>query len=154
MSHGPTQKVVVPEELESSLGFVITRVASLFKRELIRGLADYEMTPEQWQVFASLWWADKALTQVEICHLTLKDKPTVSRMIDLMCDRGWIEKKASSTDARATQISLTEMGTGLKREVPRKLGQHFAPLLSQLNKEEHETLLRLSKKLRKIFGDE
>ncbi len=40
--------------LEESLGFNLDRVAQLYRRELIRVLAIYDLTPEQWQILAAL----------------------------------------------------------------------------------------------------
>lgn len=148
-----TNNLIIPPQLEAALGFNITRAADLFRKELIRALAEYNITPEQWQVFASLWWADRPLTQRDICFLTLKEKPTISRMIDVMVKRGWIKKAQSSTDARATEIVLTKKGMQLKDEVPKKLIAHFMPFLNQLTEQEHTQLLSLTKKIRTIFNE-
>lgn len=145
--------LVIPEQLESALGFNITRLAALFKRELLIGLADFKLSPEQWQVLATLWWAERELLQVEIGFLTMKDKPTVSRMIDIMEKRGWVKKTVSTTDCRATSISLTKKGLELKNKVPNQLAKHFEPFLSQLSEKEHRELLKLTKKMRMLFND-
>ncbi len=156
-----------PEQLERALGFNVVRLASLFKKELLKALSDDEMSAEQWQIMATLWWTNpstkikhtepQVLTQIEICNLTLKDKPTVSRMIDVMVKRNWVKKIASEYDARKTYIALTPFGKKLKDEISKKLMHHFVPILSPrasgLTAEEHATLLKLLKKARVAFGD-
>lgn len=148
------QNVEIPEQLERALGFNVIRLASLFKKELLKALATDDMSAEQWQVLATLWWTDStSLTQVQLCNLTLKDKPTVSRMVSVMIKRDWVKKIPSDFDARATYIVLTPNGKKLKDEISKKLMNHFSPLLGGLTSLEHSTLLTLLKKTRKAFGD-
>jgi DNA-binding MarR family transcriptional regulator len=80
--------------LEEALGYNIYRAGLLFRRELIHALADYRMTPEQWQVMMTLWHTGKPVNQSEIVQLLLKDKHTVSRIIQRLSRDGWIEKRA------------------------------------------------------------
>ena len=139
--------------LENALGFNLHRVAGLFRRELMAALKEYRMTPEQWQVMATLW-RGTPLTQTEIVRLTLKDKPSVSRMIGRLQRNGWVTKAPNPRDERSTIISPTPEGWRLKDEVPGKLVRHFEPILSQLDGKETQTLLALLKQLRGVLGDE
>ncbi len=144
---------MIPSVLENALGFNIYRVSILFRRELIRALGEYKMTPEQWQVMITLWSTGHPLKQAEIVHLTLKDKPTVSRIIQRLERDGWIEKRDDPGDGRVTIIQPTSKGMDLKEEVPKKLYRHFDELLHDLQEDEKETLMELLKKIRHIFGD-
>jgi len=139
--------------LDEALGFNLTRVAVLFRRELMRALADYDMTPEQWQVMATLWQG-RPLTQTEIVRLTLKDKPSVSRMIARLERNGWVRKGTDPDDARITVIHPTERGRELRDEVPRRLYEHFAQFFEPFGAERSEQLLALLKTLRRILGDD
>lgn len=144
---------MIPPILDDALGFNIYRAGLLFRRELIRALAEYKMTPEQWQVMVALWSTGESLNQSEIVQLTLKDKPTVSRIIARLERDGWIEKRPSDNDGRVTIIQPTEQSLKLKEEVPQKLHAHFNHLLEGVSKEEQESLMQSLKKIRKLFGD-
>lgn len=141
------------EALDKALGFNIYRAGLLFRRELIRALAEYRMTPEQWQVMMTLWHTDKPVNQSDIVEMLLKDKPTVSRMIQRLSRDGWIKKQTDAADARATIIRLTKKGAALKHEAPPKLAAHFDRLLATFEDKEIETAMVFLKKLRTVLGD-
>ena len=143
----------IPTELDNALGFNLYRVALLFRNELTRALADYHMTPEQWQVMQALWSTDDDLNQSEIAHLTLRDKHTISRILARLERDNWITKRSHPSDARAYIVEPTAQAEALQHEVPRKLYAHFADILAVLEEGEEAQLLYLLKKLRQRLGD-
>ena len=143
----------IPHVLDNALGFNLYRVALLFRNELMHALADYRMTPEQWQVMQTLWSTDDDLNQNEIAHLTLRDKHTVSRILARLERDGWITRRPHPTDARAHIVEPTDQAKALRDEVPRKLFAHFEDVLAVLDEGEEEELLRLLKKLRRKLRD-
>jgi DNA-binding MarR family transcriptional regulator len=143
----------IPAVLDNALSFNIYRVGLLLRRELIRALADYQMTPEQWQVMATLWSTGTPLSQSEIVQLTLKDKHTVSRIIQRLERNGWIEKEPGPRDRRVTIIQPTPKGQSLKDKIPQKLSGHFKEIFQEFRAEEKQFLLDSLKKLRGALGD-
>jgi DNA-binding MarR family transcriptional regulator len=143
----------IPPVLDDALGFNLYRVALLFRRELMRALSDYELTPEQWQVMQTLWSTEEELNQSEVAHLTLRDKHTVSRILSRLERDGWIVKQPDPDDARAHIIVPTNEAQTLRDEVPTKLLDHFKDIQSVLDDAEEEELLRLLKKLRRRLRD-
>ncbi len=139
--------------LNEALGYNIYRVNLLFRRELIQALSNYGITPEQWQIQSLLWASEDPLNQREIVQDTLKDKHTVSRIINRMVRDGWVTKTVSTKDKRVTKIALTEKSRSLREEMLKTLSTHFKSIFEQFGMEEHSTLLNLLKKLRKILGD-
>jgi len=144
---------MIPSVLEDSIGFNIYRVGLLLRRKLKRVLADYKMTPEQWQVMITCWSTGKPINQSEIVQLTLKDKHTVSRIIQRLERNGCIEKIDSPQDGRVTIIRPTQKGESLKNEVPQRVHGNFEKILKNFKKEEQKILLKSLKKLRGILGD-
>lgn len=118
----------------------------------MKALSDYEMTPEQWQVMATLW-NDNELTQTEIVELTLKDKHSVSRIIQRLIDKGWIKKVTNPKDRRSTIIRLTKKGSRLEDEIPKKLLGYFESFHKALGKDNQHQLIALLKKVRTLLGD-
>ena len=145
---------MIPKFLDDALGFNIHRVGVLFRRELIRTLAEYNMTPEQWQVMATLWAIHRPLSQNDIVKSTMKDKPTVSRMIQRLEKNGWIEKAPDRLDARITMIQLTGKGSSYKNEINKKVQSHFAKIFRHLGKDESIQFEITLKKLRYLLGDD
>jgi len=142
-----------PFLLDEQIGFNLNRVALLFRREIIRCLREFKLTPEQWQVLAMLWQKG-SLTQKQIIHLTLQDAPSASKMIGRMKISGLIEIQISAKDKRATIINLSPKGRSLKNILPKKVMTHFSPILNSMPIRKRNSLLNLLKEFRKILGDE
>jgi DNA-binding MarR family transcriptional regulator len=138
--------------LDEQIGFNLQRVAVLFRRELIRCLREYKLTPEQWQVLAMLW-QEKLLTQKQILHLTLQDAPSTSKMLVRMEKSGFISIQDSNKDKRVKIISLTTYGRSLEKILPNKVLNHFNPILDSMPSTKRKTFLVLLKQFRKILGD-
>ncbi len=144
---------MIPTILENALGFNIHRVGLLFRRELMRALSDYNLTPEQWQILMTLWTSSKPVNQKEIVKDTLKDKHAVSRIISRLERDGWITKTQGEKDKRVTFIELTEKGNVLKDEIPAKLSSHFKDIWKDFEQDEKQSLRKTLKKLRGVLGD-
>jgi len=149
-----THKHTMSNPLEESLGFNLTRVATLFRRELLNALSEFDMTPEQWQIMVSLWTQSKPLSQKDIVNITLKDKHSISRIVSRLEKNGWITKLQDPHDARASLIQQTKKGRELKALAPPQLIKHFASITGKLSNDEHRQLLQTLKKLREILGDD
>lgn len=145
--------IILPDYLNNSLGFNLNRVNTLFRRELLRVLSPYKLTPEQWQVLSILWSRDTAFNQNEIVESILKDKPTISRMIARMEKNGWIKRTTPSYDKRVTLISLTDKGREHELIIPHKVKEHFNAVLKDYDKRESSELTALLKRLRSVFDD-
>lgn len=143
----------IPPVLDDALGFNVYRVALLFRNELMRALADYAMTPEQWQVVQALWSTTEDLTQNDVAHLTLKDKHTVSRILKRLERDAWITRRPHPDDARAYIVEPTKRAWTLRDEVPRRLNKHFAAIFDVLDDGERDDLLHMLKKLRHRLRD-
>lgn len=139
------QNKVIPSFLNDALGFNIDRVANRYRIELIRALTPYDLTPEQWQIMAIIWYSPEALNQQDITQLLTKDKHNVSRMVRRLEAKGWLERRPDP-HSRALFIRPTKLGERLKGEVPQALYAHFATLdlgLSQTQEQELVTLLKI-----------
>jgi len=144
----------IPPALEQALGFNIYRTGLLYRRELIKALADYDLTPEQWQTLVAMWTNKGPCSQVEIVQLTLRDKHTVSRMIDRMEKNGWLSRRLHPQDKRVTLIEPTAKANRSREKIISTLYKHFDPINGVLTKSEHASLLSLLKKLRAHLEDQ
>jgi DNA-binding MarR family transcriptional regulator len=66
--------------------------------------------------------------------------PTMSKVVDLLCDEGLIERIPDPTDGRANLIQLDEGGQALLRDVRERLTRLMREALEHLSDEEHEIL--------------
>ncbi|MEM7535808.1 MAG: MarR family winged helix-turn-helix transcriptional regulator [Chloroflexota bacterium] len=144
----------IPAVLNDALGFNIDRVAKLFRRELTLALADYDLTPEQWQIMSVIWNGGKALNQKNITQLTLKDKHNVSRLIKRLVAKGWLEKHSDPNDARVFLVTATTKGQAQREAVTHQLYAHFENLKIGLSEQDRAQLLNFLKMIRLHLGDD
>ncbi len=92
-----------------SLGHLTGLASRLFNRLLTTRFkeAGIDLTAEQWGVILLLQNSG-ALSQSNICDLLYLEKSSVSRSIDGLEKRGWIERKRSPTDSRSKLVVLTD----------------------------------------------
>jgi len=81
-----------------------------YKEFLGQGL---ELTPEQWVVLVRLWEKD-GQSQSALSQSTLRDRPTMSRILDTMEKSGLVERCVDPDDARSRLVRLTRTGKSLQ----------------------------------------
>ena len=104
--------------LENALPFLLhglyQRIRSVTYREFNQhGL---EITPEQWIVLARLW-QQGGRTVSELSESTLRDRPTMSRILDSMEAHGLLNRTVDAKDARTRIVDLTREGRGLRKKL-------------------------------------
>ena len=92
-------------------GVALDVTLKVIKQDLIRRFREnnIELTPEQWAVLSEVA-ENESIYQRELANSTFKDAPTVSRIIDLLCKRGLINRNPDSEDRRRFLISMTKEG--------------------------------------------
>jgi len=102
--------------LDNALGFWIARVyfvsrGTLYRRFRAHGV---DMTPEQWMVLVRLW-EQEGVTQTLLAERTLRDAPTMSRILAAMERADLISRRVDPMDRRARLVFLTDRGRGLRK---------------------------------------
>ena len=106
--------------LDEAVGFVVFQAHQAMRQEMYRRFArlGLEITPEQWALLVRLWERD-GRSQNDLSEVTLRDKHTISRMLDGMVERGWVERRPDPNDGRSKLVFLTRTGLALEaRLVP------------------------------------
>ena len=139
------EQVVLENALPFLLHGLYQRIRGVTYREFNRhGL---EITPEQWIVLARLWQSD-GRTVSELSESTLRDRPTMSRILDSMEASGLLTRTVDSKDARTRIVQLTREGKALRK----KLVPIAKSLVAQLESGVSEAdLLTTRRTLRRLF---
>ncbi len=92
-------------------GFLIERTAKKMRQSFKQVLhrIDVGVTIDQWAILYELNRAD-GLSQLELAKRTYKDAPTVTRIIDKLCLKKLVERRADPTDRRRFSIFLRAEG--------------------------------------------
>ncbi len=101
-----------------------------------------EITPEQWTVLYYLWSRD-GVTQQELCNLTFKDKPSMTRLIDNLEKLNCVQRIPSKKDRRINIIKLTTKGRGLEPITKPIVLSVIKEALSTLQQEDIEVACRV-----------
>ena len=120
-------------------GYTFT-IAKLF-RQISKLLQDvfsnsgYDFTNEQLWILVILW-DEEGVSQQTIGNALLRDKATISHLINVLEDKEFVERRPDPKDERQKRIYLTEKGTELKQEVHPRVSDAFAEVSADL--EHHE----------------
>lgn len=101
--------------LERAVSFWVARVYAANRAELYRRFraAGLSMTPEQWMVLVRLWEGE-GRSQAELAASTLRDAPTLSRILDVMERDGLVVRRRDPADARGRRVYLSDRGHELR----------------------------------------
>jgi DNA-binding MarR family transcriptional regulator len=103
-------------DLDDALAFRIHRTNRLLRTHLSRFLDQHEpgLSPEQWFVVARV--AHHApVRQIDLAEPVLGDPPNVSRLVDVLVSRGYLERSPDPADRRSSLLSLTRRGDALSK---------------------------------------
>lgn len=140
-------------EQELAVGFIMgmtyRRIAALLQHRI----KDYDVTPEQWSVLYQIDQAE-GLIQKEIADRCGKDKPTTTRILDLLESKGLIYKETGKQDRRSFVVFSTERGKALIREtlpIEKGITDEVKRCMSD---EEYRILLDLLDRIHRHIGEQ
>ncbi len=71
---------------------------------------DIDLTVDQWGILSLLHDNKSPMSQTEIAVLMIKDSPTVSRIIDILCKRELLVRETHPADRRRFNLRITKLG--------------------------------------------
>ena len=117
----------------------------------LHGLDD--ITKEQFSILILLTIKD-GLYQTQIANILGKDRPNITRMIDILERKGFIRREKDATNRRILKVFITPKGLE-KAETAKPLRDKFSQVQYRgLSDEEILTLVRLLRKVRENFKQE
>ena len=93
------------------------RVSAAINRRLVMDFNEkgIDISPEQLTVL-SLFWKKDRVTQQELCNITFKDKPNMTRLIDSLEKKGLAKRITDENDKRNNLILLTPEGKAIEEK--------------------------------------
>lgn len=108
---------------------------------------------EKYQLFSSQWGVLRLLMDrgphslVEIANLMYIEKPSVTRLVQKLMERGYVEKVAGK-DKREKVVKLTEFGENIVREIQASLKPLLEESLAGVAKKDIEIARQVLAKIR------
>lgn len=102
--------------LEDVYVYLLERTIREIKRDFNRRLKatypDLTITSDQWVILKRISERE-ALNQREVAAVTGKDPASITRTLDLLAKKAWVERQEIANDRRAYQVVLTDEGKDL-----------------------------------------
>lgn len=129
-------------DIQDSLGYILANTGRKLTQHLTLKFEPYGITSEQWSVLHWLTIKDN-ITQRELSKRTEKDPTNITRILDQLERKGWIERKANAIDRRSYLIYVTPSGRALS-ELLLPIEQEVTSNIEALLSQEHLDSLKLS----------
>jgi DNA-binding MarR family transcriptional regulator len=135
--------------LTQSVGFEINKARNVLVTEMDAALKDLDITTQQMGILQSMTHGI-ATTPFELSKLLGIDTGLMTRMLDKLETKGFLERSRSLEDRRVVNLKLTKLGEQVARQIPEIAPVVLNNRLKHFSKAEFKELRRL---LAKFLGD-
>lgn len=132
--------------IQESFGFHFNLIFLHIKRLMEIKLKPYDLTHLQFSILMNLY-KNNTSTQKEILQYTNGDEASITRLIDRLELKGYLQRVKCENDKRKKKIILTQSGISLIEEATSCAVEVNKELVKDLQKEEADELLRLLQKV-------
>jgi DNA-binding MarR family transcriptional regulator len=135
-------------DLEKAIAFAIQRAHERVRVTLYREFHEegLKITPEQWVVLVLLWDRE-GRTPSELSEAALRDRPTMTRLLDTMERNGLVTRQTARSDKRGRVVRLTQRGRSLRTPLMAHARRIVARLERGISEDDlrvtHRTLQRI-----------
>lgn len=131
---------------ETSIVWLIVKSRYLLKRKLHDELKNYDITLEQWAILSRVYRAE-GCNQKKIAEMSLKDRAAVTRILNILENKGIVKRETSSYDKREFLIYLTDKGHDLYDKTAAVMSKNAQEIDSLFNESELKEVKHLLNKL-------
>lgn len=129
------------------LGVLIKMIHFTYESKINEVLKMYDLTRSQCDILMYLSRSEENVTQRMIEKTFHISNPTVTGLLNRLENKGFIERKSLSKDARYRYIVLTDKAIKVENKLKEELDKNEEELFSFLNNEERDMLRILLKKI-------
>ncbi len=138
---------------QQSLGFILSDVARLVRRNFNRQVQDLGLTQAQWQVLAHLS-RNQGIRQIQLADILDMQPISVARIIDRMEASGWVERRPDPADRRAFNLYLKPQANPILEKMWEQGAHTRAQALKDIPVADQESLLRILLRMRENLGQD
>lgn len=132
------------EEPYNLYSLLLDRTARSVKQYAQRRFKEmgFNITVDQWLILRHLD-TNNQLNQKDLAEMLYKDTPTLTRIIDLLCQKGLAERKVQPGDRRCFQVHLTPAGQELVKELKPRVKEVRLKAWEGLSEQDFEEFKRI-----------
>ena len=108
-------------------------------------LSRYGVTLQQWHLLMHMKTREK-MRVTDLSEMMLVSKPTASRMLNTLCDKGLARKKTDNKDRRLVYVELTPKGKRVVGDAHVKQREMISKVLAKMDEDETQAFLRSSRR--------
>ena len=120
--------------------FALGEVQRLMRAYADKEASRYGITRAQWAVLAKLERSE-GMKQTELAEQLEMQPITLTRLVDKLCDSGWIERRGDETDRRVNRLYLLKAGRQLLGKLSGLRSELTATALDGINPADAHRLL-------------
>jgi len=120
---------------------------AILRKETDRALSPWRLTVPQASVLALLAEAGRPLPVSRLARMLLQESPSVTSLVDRMCDSGLVERDKDGRDRRIVLVKLTGKGRRMHDKLRATAAAFNDELFGVLSADERATLKDLLQKL-------
>jgi len=139
-----------PKSATSELVDVVNLVTQVLWADMRRSRGAIE--PSQWVTLRHI--ARAPCTMSELARHKAVSLPTMSKSVEMLVRRGWVERVADDADRRRTQVQLTPAGRRVLAGARRRVEELLEARLASLTSAEREQVGASLRRVRVALGAE
>ncbi len=130
-----------PSKLEDHIGYWLRCLSNFVSETFAQRLERHGVSVAQWVVLRTLFDAE-SVTLNEAAELVGVDKSSLSRMIERLVGKGWVDR-VPGTDRRSVQLSLTGEARQLVPRLARVADENDADFFDTLSPAKRQEFLAM-----------
>lgn len=129
------------ERLEQVLFYTLEKAIKTYRQFAQRRLGelDYDITIDQWLTLKTIY-ENPGIPQREIAVSVFKDQASITRIIDALVQKGFLERRANPQDRRRFNLELSKMGELVLSELEPVIQQNRNTALQDFQTAEVNTM--------------
>jgi DNA-binding MarR family transcriptional regulator len=130
------------------IGYIVNKTALYFKITVLQLFKEknFSITPEQFSILFFLSRED-GMYQRQLAKISLKDRPNITRLIDILEERGFVYRETDPNNRRIFKVFITEEGKKQIEEIHPYLREMQKKAINGINTEETDLLRKLLGKI-------
>jgi MarR family transcriptional regulator for hemolysin len=131
---------MVRGSVDANFLFTLAELHRLLRAYADKEAARFGITRAQWAVLAKIERGE-GMKQTELAELMEMQPITLTRLIDKLCEQGWIERRSDAADRRVNRLYLRKAGRQLLGRISGLRSELTATALEGINPAEAHRLL-------------
>ena len=129
------------------------RVVMLIMQSIAAHMRNSDRYLEPTQMGSLMRIAMGPCTMTDLARHKAVSLSTVSKSVDMLVRRGWVERWVDKHDRRQTLVRLTQSGRRALTGIQKRAEQHVADRLAPLTAAERRHIVRALGRLANVFGE-